>query len=212
MQCFPSPQPVISRLAFCAPASGPKFGLVTRSTTENLSIGEAEASREPVRGEEPSLRNSHVSVKMNMRAQSTSWYQDTDTNVDTHHTYIQPHTHALMGRGTVTQAQQRRVHANTHWCTDAQAHTNISTHLTQSQHTRTHRHTHPQTHRHKIGRNTHSNTHTYVHLHTNTKYLLHSSEDEYEFASRPGLASRSSLKVIKELSIKKKQTTLSTSC
>lgn len=177
--------------------------MITRSTTENLSIGETEASREPVKGEEPALRNSHISVKMNMCAQSTSWYQDTDTNVDTHHTYIQPHTHALMCRGAITQAQQRWLHANTHWCTDTHAHTNISTQLTQSQHTCTKRHIHPQTHRHKIGQNTHSNKHTCVCLHTNTKNPLHSSEDEYEFASRPGLASRSSLKVIKELRIKK---------
>lgn len=197
---------------YCAPASGPKFDLITRSRTENLSIGETEASSELVRGEEPSLRNPHISVKMNMRAQSTSWYQNTDTNVDTHHTYIQPHTHALMCRDTITQAQQRWVHVNTHWCTDTHAHTNISTHLTQSQHACTHRHIQPQTHRHKIGQNTHSNTHTYVRLHTNTKYLLHSSEDEYEFASRPGLASRSSPKVIKGLSIRKQQTILSTSC
>ena len=152
---------------YCAPASGPKLGSITRSTTENLSIGETEASREPVRGEEPSLRNSRISVKMNMCAQSTSWYQDTDTNVDTHHTYIQPHTHAVMCRDTITQAQQRRLHANTHWCTDTHAHTDISTHLTQqlghntqSQHTCTHRHIHPQTRRHRIGQNTHANTHT----------------------------------------------------
>ena len=126
-------------------------------------------------------------------------YMHTATYTRTHG---QRHNH--IGTAETSACKHTLVHRRT--CTH-----NISTHLTQSQHTRTHRHIHPQTHRHKIGRNTHSNTHTYVHLHTNTKYLLHSSEDEYEFASRPGLASRSSLKVIKELSIKKKQTTLPTS-
>ena len=134
--------------------------MITRSTTENLSIGETEASSKPVRGEEPSLRSPHISVKMNMRAHSTSWYQDTDTNVDTHHTYIQPHTHALMCRDTITQAQQRWVHANTHWCTDTHAHTNISTHLTVT--TRMYTQTHPPTDTQTQNRSKH--TFKYTHL------------------------------------------------